>query len=72
MLGARAAYLPDLALNYSYGIDAAQFATKGPGGVNNLGYSATATLDIPIWDWLATRASGEAEPRFAAMRCAWL
>jgi outer membrane protein TolC len=54
VLGARAAYLPDLVLNYSYGIDAAQFATKAPNGVNNLGYSASATLDIPLWDWLAT------------------
>jgi outer membrane protein TolC len=54
VLGAQAAYLPDLILNYSYGIDAAQFAANGPGGVNNLGYSASATLDIPVWDWLAT------------------
>lgn len=51
---ARAAYLPDLGLNYTYGIDAAQFAVNGPGGSQNLGYSATVTLDIPIWDWLAT------------------
>ena len=54
VLGARAAYLPDLVLNFNYGIDAAQFATKGPDGANNLGYSASATLDIPVWDWLAT------------------
>ncbi len=50
----RAAYLPDLALNYTYGIDAAQFAAKGPDGTRNLGYSASATLDIPVWDWFAT------------------
>lgn len=54
VLAARAAYLPDLALNFTYGIDAAQFAARGPGNVHNLGYSASATLDIPIWDWLAT------------------
>jgi outer membrane protein TolC len=54
VLGARAAYLPDLALNFNYGIDAAQFAAKGPNGVNNLGYAASATVDIPVWDWLAT------------------
>jgi outer membrane protein len=54
VLGARAAYLPDLVLNFNYGIDAAQFAVKGPNGVNNLGYSAAATVDIPVWDWLAT------------------
>ena len=52
---ARAAYLPDLVLNYSYGIDAAQFATKSPNGLRNLGYSASATLDIPVWDWFSTQ-----------------
>jgi outer membrane protein len=52
---ARAAYLPDLVLNYSYGINAPQFAVNGPEGVRNLGYSASATLDIPVWDWLATQ-----------------
>jgi outer membrane protein TolC len=51
---ARAAYLPALSLNYTYGVDAPQFAVNGPGGVRNLGYSAFATLDIPVWDWLAT------------------
>jgi outer membrane protein TolC len=55
VLGARAAYLPDLALNYSYGIDAPQFAKRGPDGVQNLGYSVSATLDIPVWDWLSTQ-----------------
>ena len=52
---ARAAYLPDLSLNFAYGIDAPQFATKGPDGAHNLGYSASATLDIPVWDWLSTQ-----------------
>jgi len=51
---ARAAYLPDLALNYTYGIDAPQFAVNGPDRTRNLGYSASATLDLPLWDWLAT------------------
>lgn len=51
---ARAAYLPDLGLNVTYGIDAPQFAVNGPDNVRNLGYSASVTLDIPIWDWLAT------------------
>jgi outer membrane protein TolC len=52
---ARAAYLPDLGLNFTYGIDAAQFAVNGRDGVRNLGYSASATLDIPVWDWLSTQ-----------------
>jgi outer membrane protein TolC len=51
---ARAALLPDLSFNVAYGIDAPQFATNGPDGTKNLGYSAGATLDIPIWDWLTT------------------
>jgi outer membrane protein len=52
---ARAAYLPDLGLSFAYGIDAPQFAVNGRDGVRNLGYSATATLDIPVWDWLSTQ-----------------
>jgi outer membrane protein TolC len=52
---ARAAYLPDLGLNFSYGIDAAQFAKRGPDTVQNLGYSISATLDIPVWDWFSTQ-----------------
>jgi len=51
---ARAAYLPDLGLNFTYGIDAPQFAVNGPDHVRNLGYSASVTLDIPVWDWLST------------------
>ncbi len=54
VLAARAAYLPDLDLNLTYGIDAPQFAVNGPYPVKNLGYSASVTLDIPVWDWLAT------------------
>lgn len=52
---AKAAYFPDLAFNYSYGIDASQFATHALDGSRNLGYSASVTLDIPVWDWFATR-----------------
>jgi outer membrane protein TolC len=51
---ARAAYLPDLGLNFNYGIDSPEFAVHGPDGARNLGYSATATLDIPVWDWFST------------------
>lgn len=55
VLAARAAYLPDLGLSYNYGIDAPQFAVNGPDGTRNLGYSASVTLDIPLWDWLSTQ-----------------
>ena len=54
VLSARAAYLPDLALNFTYGVDAPQLAVNGPDNSRNLGYSASATLDIPVWDWLST------------------
>jgi outer membrane protein TolC len=54
VLAARAVYLPDLGLNVTYGIDAPQFAVNGPDHVRNLGYSASCTVDIPVWDWLST------------------
>jgi outer membrane protein TolC len=53
-LNSWAGLLPDLALNYTYGIDAAQFASRGPDGERNLGYSASATVDFPVWDWLTS------------------
>lgn len=58
VFASRGAYLPSLSLNYTYGIDSPQFAIYGPAGENgtklqNLGYSASATLDLPVWDWLA-------------------
>jgi outer membrane protein TolC len=51
----RAGYLPSLSLDYFYGIDAARFATKTD-GVSNLGSSAVATLNIPVWNWGATQS----------------
>ncbi len=54
VLAARAALLPDLGLNVTYGVDAPQFAVNGPETVRNLGYSASVTLDLPVWDWLST------------------
>ncbi len=53
VIGARAGYLPDLSLNFNYGIDSQQFAIHAPDGSRNLGYSASATLDIPVWDWFS-------------------
>ncbi len=56
-------FLPSLTLDYFYGIDANQFAVNGfdetvfpHRPVQNLGYSAVATLNIPIWNWGATRS----------------
>ncbi len=68
---ARAALLPDLALNFSYGIDATNFGVNGPDGIRNLGYSMSAQLDIPVWDWLATeRKVKQAKLREGAARVA--
>jgi outer membrane protein TolC len=48
-------HLPSLSLNYFYGIDATQYATKTD-GINNLGYQVSATLNLPIWNWGATQS----------------
>jgi outer membrane protein TolC len=69
---ARYQYLPSFALDFFYGIDANQFAahTDGPtqatgrstlpnfevNGRQNLGYVAQATLNIPVWNWGATKS----------------
>ena len=47
--------LPSLAVDYFYGIDANQFALKTD-GVRNLGYSAVASLQIPVFSWGADRS----------------
>ena len=49
----QAALLPELNLNFTYGIDATNFGVNGPDGIHNLGYSMSAQLDIPVWDWLS-------------------
>jgi outer membrane protein TolC len=53
---AQSAYFPTLTLDYFYGIDALHFAAHEPDGTRNLGYSVSATLNIPIWNWGATRS----------------
>jgi len=42
--------LPALSVDYFYGIDSNKFAIRTD-GVRNLGYSAVATLQIPIFSW---------------------
>jgi outer membrane protein len=69
---ARYAYLPTFGLDFFYGINANQFAarsnypTQATGRSTlpnylvpyrqNLGYSAQATLTIPVWDWGGIRS----------------
>ena len=47
--------LPALSVDYFYGIDSNQFATRTD-GVRNLGYSGVATLQIPVFNWGADRS----------------
>lgn len=58
---ARAGYLPSLGLDYWYGIDAPNFGVNSRISVNgqsfsNVGSSASATLNIPIWNWGSTQS----------------
>jgi len=53
-------YLPSLSFDYFYGVDANQFAAQtvtrqGP-TIQNLGYSALASLSVPIFNWGATHS----------------
>jgi len=61
------ALLPSLGLSVNYGIDANQFSVNGPllspsaqypngQQARNLGYSTTFTVNLPIWDWLASES----------------
>ncbi len=52
---ARFDYLPSLSFDYFYGIDSTHFAIRTD-GLRNLGYSASAQLNLPIWNWGATHA----------------
>jgi outer membrane protein len=47
--------LPALSVDYFYGIDSNQFAIRTD-GLRNIGYSAVATLQIPIFSWGADRS----------------
>jgi outer membrane protein TolC len=69
---ARYGYLPSLGLDFFYGIDANQFAARTSyptpssgrstlpdyeiNGRKNLGYAAAITLNVPLWNWGATRS----------------
>jgi outer membrane protein TolC len=51
-------FLPSLSFDYFYGIDANQFASYSPlpNRHRNLGYAASATLQLPVWNWGANRS----------------
>jgi outer membrane protein TolC len=54
LMSSWAGLAPDLGVNYTYGIDAPQFAVSGPDHISNLGHSASVSVNIPIWDWLGS------------------
>jgi outer membrane protein TolC len=54
-------FLPSLGLDYFYGIDANHYAVNSfdpvtGRQVKNLGYAAAATIEIPLWNWGASRS----------------
>ncbi len=60
---ARSAMLPSVTADLDYGIEANRFAFRSPassfpelGPLPNLGYFATITLNLPVWDWGALRS----------------
>ena len=53
---ARAGHLPSLTVDWFYGIDANQYAIYDRLGFRNLGYSAVASLNIPVFSWGATQS----------------
>ncbi len=53
---ARAGYLPTFSVDYFYGLNANQYALHNEFGQNNLGSSVVGTLNVPVWNWGATRS----------------
>ena len=54
-----AGYLPNIGLDYFYGIDAPNYATNSvtpDGKISNLGSAAVASLNLPVWNWGATQS----------------
>ncbi|HEY6769019.1 MAG TPA: TolC family protein [Candidatus Sulfotelmatobacter sp.] len=49
------ALLPSLSIDYFYGIDSNKFAVRTD-GIRNLGYSAVASLQIPVFSWGSDRS----------------
>ncbi|MBV9670735.1 MAG: TolC family protein [Acidobacteriales bacterium] len=55
LVSAKFDYLPSLSFDYNYGLDATHFALRTD-GLRNVGYSASAQLNLPVWNWFATSA----------------
>ena len=53
---AKGAYFPSLVYDYFFGIDANVFGIRGPEDRKNLGSAVQGTVNIPVWNWGATRS----------------
>jgi outer membrane protein TolC len=53
---ARAEMLPVLSVDYFFGIQARQYALHDELGQNNLGNYVVASVNVPVWNWGATRS----------------
>lgn len=49
-------YLPTISVDFFYGLNSNQFAIHNPDGQLLLGNSAQITVDIPVWNWGATKS----------------
>jgi outer membrane protein TolC len=53
---AKGAFVPSVAFDYFYGINANVFGIHGPENRRNLGSAVQATVIIPVWDWGALKS----------------
>jgi len=53
---ARAGYLPTVTFDYFFGLEANNLAIHSPEGYNQIGSSFQAQLNVPIWNWGATKS----------------
>jgi outer membrane protein TolC len=53
---ARAGYLPTVTFDYFFGLEANTLAVHNPEGFNQIGSSFQAQLNVPIWNWGATKS----------------
>jgi outer membrane protein TolC len=53
---ARGAVLPSVSFDYFYGINANEFAVRGPESERLLGSVAQAQMTVPLWTWGATQS----------------
>jgi outer membrane protein TolC len=53
---ARGLYYPSLVVDYFYGMDSNFFALHNPDRSRNLGSVVQAAVNVPVWNWGATRS----------------